>query len=84
MADHPPVSPPVALGAREGTVATFDDPRGIGLVRSVDGQEYPFHCTAVADGSRSIAPGTPVSFRVVPGRLGRWEATDLRPLALPA
>jgi cold shock CspA family protein len=49
-------------------------------VRSTAGDLYPFHCTAVADGSRTIATGTVVSFRVVPGRLGRWEATELRPV----
>jgi cold shock CspA family protein len=50
-------------------------------VRTAAGDVYPFHCTAVADGSRTIAEGTVVGFRVVPGRLGRWEAAELRPLA---
>jgi cold shock CspA family protein len=67
------------LGATSGEVATFDDPRGLGTVRTADGHELGFHCAAVADGTRSIAVGTPVRFRVVPGRRGRWEATDLRP-----
>ena len=40
---------------------------------------YPFHCTAIADGTRTIAVGTAVTFDVVPGRLGRWEASGLRP-----
>lgn len=63
-----------------GTVATFDDPRGIGTVTDeVDGREYFFHCTAIADGTRTIAVGAAVEFDVVPGRLGRWEAVDLRP-----
>lgn len=63
-----------------GTVATFDDPRGIGTVTDEgDGREYFFHCTAIADGTRTIAVGAPVEFEVVPGRLGQWEATDLRP-----
>ncbi len=58
-------------------MATFDDHGGYGTVAADDGQ-WPFHCTAIADGSRTIAPGTAVTFTVVPGRLGRWEAVDLR------
>ncbi|HEY6531084.1 MAG TPA: hypothetical protein VIY72_02185 [Acidimicrobiales bacterium] len=69
----------VPLGSRRGTIVAFDDPRGLGEVRADDGVDYPFHCTAVADGSRSIAVGTPVSFRVAAGRLGRWEAAELTP-----
>ena len=68
----------VPLGAMVGDVVAFDDPRGIGAVRTDDGHELPFHCTAIADGTRTIAVGTRVAFRVAPGRAGRWEATDLR------
>jgi cold shock CspA family protein len=63
-----------------GTVATFDDHRGYGTVRETDGAEWFFHCTAIADGSRTIAEATPVTFIVVAGRLGRWEAAELRPI----
>lgn len=63
-----------------GVVAGFDDPKGYGVVRdNADGQEYFFHCTAVADGTRTIDVGAAVEFEVVPGRRGRWEAADLRP-----
>ena len=31
----------------EGTVAAFDEPRGLGTIEA-DGTEYPFHCTAIA------------------------------------
>lgn len=66
----------VGVRIHRGTVAEFDDARGAGWV--IDGeQSWPFHCTGVADGSRSIDPGAEVSFRIVPGRLGKWEATDL-------
>ena len=41
--------------------------------------ELFFHCTAVADGSRTIAVGAPVVYQVVAGHLGRWEADELRP-----
>jgi cold shock CspA family protein len=69
----------VSLGVQTGSVVEFDDPRGLGAVRAASGADYPFHCTAVADGTRTIAVGTAVSFRVVAGRLGRWEATEIRP-----
>jgi hypothetical protein len=39
---------------------------------------YPFHCTQIADGSRTVEVGAQVVFRVIPGRLGRWEAGALR------
>jgi CspA family cold shock protein len=62
-----------------GTVATFDDDVGLGNVRGDDGRTYGFHCTQIADGTRSIAPGTVVRFDVIAGHLGRWEAAALRP-----
>lgn len=63
---------------RRGTVAGFASD-GWGIVTDDGGASYPFHSTAVADGTRSIEPGVSVSFALVPGRQGRWEATDLRP-----
>jgi CspA family cold shock protein len=75
-------------------VVAFDEPVGLGTVREVGGgghgadggghgadgvADHPFHCTAIADGSRDIAVGTEVTFRLVHGRLGRLEATDLHP-----
>lgn len=63
-----------------GTVASFDEEVGWGLVRAEDGGEFPFHCTQIADGSRAIDPGTRVEFEVVPGLLGRWEARSLTPI----
>jgi len=62
-------------------VADFDDARGWGAVESDDGRRLFLHCTAIADGSRTIAPGTPVRFRVAAGPGGRWEAVDVEPLA---
>lgn len=58
-------------------VAEFDEQAGLGTITADDGAAYPFHCTRIADGSRSIAPGTTVAFEVVPGHLGRWEATSV-------
>jgi cold shock CspA family protein len=62
-----------------GSVAAFDDHKGYGTVHGDDGVDYFFHCTQIADGTRTIAVGAAVSFAVVPGRLGRWEAAGLRP-----
>ena len=64
-----------------GVVTEFDEPAGIGTVTADGGGRHFFHCTAIADGSRTIEVGARVAFEVVPGRLGRWEASDLRPEA---
>ena len=60
-----------------GTVESFDEPRGLGVIRADDGAAQPFHCTAIADGSRTIPEGRAVRFTVVPGQLGRWEAAHI-------
>ena len=66
------------VGSSRGTVTAFDEAKGYGMVTGDDGVERFFHCTQIADGTRTIAVGTGVTFAVVPGRLGRWEAADLR------
>jgi cold shock CspA family protein len=70
----------VADGVRRGTVVAFDEHRGYGSVRAEEGDELFFHCTAIADGSRTIPVGTAVVFAVVPGHRGRYEATALVPV----
>ena len=60
-----------------GRVATFDEHRGRGEVEARGGMHFPFHCTAIADGTRRITPGTPVEFDVVAGLPGRWEAARI-------
>jgi len=62
-----------------GRVVEFDEHVGTGTVEGDDGERRFFHCVAIADGSRRIDVGATVSFDVVPGRLGRWEAWGLRP-----
>jgi cold shock CspA family protein len=62
-----------------GTVVEFDEHAGYGTVRSREGGEYFFHCTAIADGTRRIDRETQVRFAVVPGRRGLWEAAHLEP-----
>ena len=61
-----------------GTVTAFDDPRGLGTIAAEDGEAYLFHCTQIADGTRTIAVGTAVRFDLLP-KLGRYEATGIEP-----
>jgi cold shock CspA family protein len=63
-----------------GTVTEFDPVRGWGAVTGDDGARVEFHCTQIADGSRSIAVGTAVRYRLAPGHLGRWEAAAIAPV----
>jgi cold shock protein len=60
-----------------GKVSAFDEPRGLGEITAEDGTTFPFHCTALADGTRRITPGTSVEFDVVAGLPGRWEAAAI-------
>jgi cold shock CspA family protein len=60
-----------------GVVAAFDEARGVGVIRVDGGSELPFHCTAIADGTRSVTVGQRVRFRVVAALLGRWEASAI-------
>jgi cold shock CspA family protein len=62
-----------------GRVVAFDDHRGLGEVEAEDGQRYPFHCTAIADGTRTIPVDVSVDFDVVAGPLGSYEAGSVRP-----
>ena len=62
-----------------GTVSAFDEQRGLGEVTADDATVYPFHCTVIADGTRTIALETRVEFEVAPGPLGRWEAAAIKP-----
>ncbi|MDA8044408.1 MAG: hypothetical protein M0Z30_04095 [Actinomycetota bacterium] len=59
-----------------GLVTAFDEHAGLGTV-TAHGVEYPFHCTQIADGSRSIPVGTIVCCTVGAGRQGRWEAAGV-------
>jgi hypothetical protein len=61
-----------------GTVTAFDQQVGLGEVTDTVGTVWPFHCIAIADGSRTIDVGTAVTFASLP-KLGRYEATDIRP-----
>jgi cold shock CspA family protein len=72
---------PAAAGTLVGTVAAFDEAGGYGTVMADrPPARWFFHCTAITDGSRTIAVGTAVQFEVAPGRMGRFEAGNLRPV----
>jgi CspA family cold shock protein len=58
-----------------GVVIVFDEAAGLGVIRSGD-TDYPFHCTQIADGGRTIDEGTAVQFELL-ARLGRWEAAAI-------
>jgi len=62
-----------------GIVSEFDEPRGLGTVTS-EGRTFFFHCTSISDGTRSIAVGTNVIFKVARGHLGRLEAREVTAL----
>ena len=59
-----------------GVVASFDEAVGLGTIRDAGGVIVDFHCIAIADGTRTIAPSTPVTFRRS-HRFGRDEAIDI-------
>jgi cold shock CspA family protein len=69
-----------SAGPHLGRVTSFDQRRGLGTVTEQDGGiEYPFHATAITDGSRTIAEQTAVTFTVGPGYGGRYEAKTIVP-----
>ena len=67
-------------GPVEGVVAEWDDPRGVGLVRTDDGRELDLQCTDLADGTRTTTEGTRVRATVTPGHHGRWKAVAVEAL----
>lgn len=62
-----------------GRIVAFGEHRGLGHVEAADGTRYPFHCTAIADGTRTIPVGIDVEFEVVTGPVGEPEADAVRP-----
>ena len=46
----------------------------MGTVAEEDGTSFDFHCAAIADGTRDIEVGRPVTFEVHPGHQGLLEA----------
>lgn len=60
-----------------GSVVSFDDHAGWGTLRTEDGAEVFFHCTQIADGTRSIPVGVAVTAEVLPIGMGEWEASQV-------
>ena len=52
------------VAAHDGAVIEFDADAGLGVVEDIAGRRYPFHCTAIADGTRSIEVGAAVRFSI--------------------
>ena len=68
--------PTGTIGSRTGTVTAFDDDRGLGEITADGGDVHHFHCTGIADGSRTIEVGTVVRYGTA-----RWtvEYSDVDP-----
>ncbi|MET0421911.1 MAG: hypothetical protein ABW073_09410 [Acidimicrobiia bacterium] len=66
------------IGELHARVSAFDEHRGIGEVTTATGELLRFHCTAIADGTRTIAVDTDVDLAIVNGPLGTYEAAHLR------
>jgi cold shock CspA family protein len=62
-------------------VVSFDYERGLGTVADEQGTQTPFHCTAIADGSRSIEVGASVCYEICPGPGASLWATNLTGLS---
>mgnify|MGYP002631305737 CR=1 FL=1 len=73
-------SAPLLQTLVSGTVARYDSEAGLGEVADAEGRRWPFHCTAISDGSREIDPATAVAFAIAPGGPGQWEARPVIPL----
>ena len=61
-----------------GRGGAVDDDRGLGTIEADDGTRYSFHCTAIADGTRTIPVDVTVEFDVTTGPLGGYEAGSVR------
>lgn len=61
--------------ARTGRVEAYDPQRGWGTIVGDDGERLGFHCTQIADGTRTVAVGATVRYRRIPAHRGTYEAT---------
>lgn len=65
-------------GPVTGVVESWDDPAGLGTIRTDAGDLLELQCTALADGTRTTTVGTRVTATAAPGHLGRLRAEDVR------
>ena len=68
--------------AVRGRVAEYDDHKGFGYIETAAGELLFFHCTAIADGTRTIPAGVDVEYEPVLDPRGKPEAAAVR--ALPS
>ena len=78
VSDTPTPFPPA--GPQLGTVEAFDSHACLGTIVDTAECRWPFQCTALADGSREVEPGTPVTFVVARRHGGTFEADRVAPL----
>lgn len=71
-------SEPLRFAHLVGHIAAFDDHAGWGTLRTAEGAEVFFHCTQIADGTRTIPVGVTVEADSAPTGPGTWEAVDVR------
>jgi CspA family cold shock protein len=64
-----------------GRVAEYDDHKGYGYLETADGRRLFFHCTAIADGTRTIPVGVEVRYDEVTDPRGKPEAAHVVALA---
>ncbi len=64
-----------------GRVIGFDPDRALGTIEFNPANSslgpIVFHALSISDGSRFIENAQDVTFQVLPGQLGIWEATDV-------
>ncbi len=70
----------LVAGRGKGVVTEFDELAGLGTISRNDGVALPFHCMAIADGSRTIDVGVEVAYRVCAAQKGRIEAIEVEKL----
>ena len=61
-----------------GRVADYDDHKGWGHIATADGRLLFFHCTAIADGTRTIPADVDVDYDEVTDPRGKPEAANVR------
>jgi cold shock CspA family protein len=62
-----------------GTVTEFDEHKGYGVI-TADNAPYFFHCTQIADGSRTIDVDETVEFEMKPWHRGQCQAVAISPI----
>ncbi len=60
-----------------GQVAEFDAAKGLGTIVAENGSTYVFHVIEIADGTRDIEIGQPVTFQPL-AKFGRFQACRVR------